>query len=286
MKERPILFSAPMVRALLDGTKTQTRRVMKPQPPEWAKHYYRCISTYSGIAEPRHYWASHERSSDAFDADEEFEIWPGQDKSEDPSDFDVYGLGGFESPFGSQENCIKKAARLWVRETFFAWGRWETRYSAKKRRDEWHFVDMTLECGHAYCYAADEVTPVTGRRNARVTPMWWKRPAIFMPRAASRIDLEVTEVRVERLHDISEADAIAEGIERNWSGDLGAGPNGYGGEGWVPECGWRHYLNSMDGDPAYTAVESYSSLWEQINGAGSWAANPWVWVVAFKVVRP
>lgn len=122
-----------------------------------------------------------------------------------------------------------------------------------------------------------------------VADAWpWRRsylPSMHCPRGLSRITLEVTAVRVERLQDISEADAIAEGIEPNWSGDLKVGPNGYGGEGWVPECGWRHYLNSMDGDPAYEPVESYRSLWESISGAGSWAANPWVWVVEFRVLE-
>jgi hypothetical protein len=148
--------------------------------------------------------------------------------------------------------------QIWVRETFFAWGRWETRFSAKKGRDEWHFVDMTLETGHAYCYVADGVQPalLAGKRDGGVTPKWWKRPAIFMPRAASRITLELTGVRVERLQDISEADAIAEG------------------------CGLGDYID-MPGPVSFK--RGYHILWESINGQGSWDLNPYVWVIEFNV---
>ena len=185
MSERGILFSAPMVRALLAGTKTQTRRAVKV--PEGIVH------------------------------------------------------ADLRSPYG------RPGDQLWVRETFFAYGRWDTRYNEKKQRDEWRFADMTRECGHSYLYAADNPdVPVEKGRSP--TPAWYTRPALFMPRAASRILLEVVSVRVERLQAISEHDAIAEGIE--------------GGVG--------------------NPVASYRSLWEQINGTGSWSANPWIWAVEFR----
>jgi hypothetical protein len=246
-----------MVRAILAGTKTQTRRAAKldtiPQHAEfsgWQDHRGRPAAMFS---------------------------WPGEDRDQQGRVTSTF-RGGLCCPYGQPGD------RLWVRETYFAFGRWETRFSAKKWRDEWHFVDMTLECDRAYQYDADGAPqmPVQQRRNAGVTPGWWKRPAIFMPRAASRITLEVTGVRVERLQEISEADAIAEGIEPNWLGDLAVGNNGFGGQGWTPDNGWKHYTNSIDGDPAFTPEESYRSLWESINGAGSWDANPWVWVVEFR----
>jgi hypothetical protein len=139
--------------------------------------------------------------------------------------------------------------RLWVRETFFAFGRWETRFNERKGRQEWYFVDMTLASGSSYRYEADDgprADPHT-RREAGGAPAWHKRPALFMPRAASRIVLEIVQVRIERLQDISVGDAIAEGI----------GPSD---------------------DP----VLAYRQVWERINGNGSWEVNPLVWVVEFR----
>jgi hypothetical protein len=166
--------------------------------------------------------------------------------------------------------------QIYVKETFFAWGRWETRFNAKKGRDEWHFVDMTLESGRRYGYDADEDVPLVGKRNAGVTPAWWKRPAIFMPRAAVRIWLEVVRVRIERLQDISEADSIAEGIER-----------GQQNLGW-----FRGFLEGDNPELKQSGRDfkvltaspklAYESLWTAINGAADWAANPYVWVVEFK----
>jgi hypothetical protein len=162
--------------------------------------------------------------------------------------------------------------QIYVKETFFAWGRWETRFSEKKGRDEWHFVDMTLECGKDYLYAADGVSDTQAfiKRRGGVEPMYWKRPAIFMPRAAVRIWLEVVSVRIERLQEISEADSIAEGIEQMPCS--------------IPDTKvWRNYMPGNGWTPHLAIPEnSYRSLWESINGAEDWAANPYVWVVEFK----
>lgn len=232
MKERPILFSAPMVRAILAGTKSQTRRVVKPQPPD---------------DKPRVAWYE-----------------PG-----------VMGWAPTESPslHWHRVRCPygQPGDRLWVRETFYAFGRWVTQFNAKKGRDEWHFVDMTLESGKAYIYPASDSQPqpMGGKRHkGGVTPTWWKRPAIHMPRWASRITLEVTGVRVERLQDISEADAMAEGCTQNHNGYFWGGPHAVSG------------LKQMA-----TATSAYRDLWEQINGPGSWDTNPWVWCVEFKRVE-
>jgi hypothetical protein len=113
------------------------------------------------------------------------------------------------------------------------------------------------------------------------------RPSIYMPRWASRIDLEITGVRVERLQDISEADAAAEGIKPNWIGsDL---------TGWSPEDhGYLPHDTDDEGnvpgvdiyDDCWTAKRCYQRLWESINGAGSWDANPWCWAVDFKRIKP
>lgn len=116
-------------------------------------------------------------------------------------------------------------------------------------------------------YRADYPDNVLGRYEnlPSAEAITWK-PSIHMPRALSRILLEVTAVRVERLNDCGEADAIAEGI--------------------APELdGWTDYSNpscQMCTNP----IDSYRSLWDSINGAGAWETNPWVWVVEFRRVQP
>jgi hypothetical protein len=187
---RSILFSGPMVRALLAGTKTQTRRAL--------------------------------RSSE--DAVQE----------------------------GGNKRFGEPGERLWVRETFFAFGRWDTRFNPAKGRDEWFFTDMTLASGQRWRYEADGGPGADphARREAGAAPAWHKRTALFMPRAASRIVLEIVGVRIERLQAISPEDALAEGFKPG----------------------------SVD-DP----VRAYRGVWERINGAGSWDADPLVWVLEFKL---
>lgn len=267
MKEIPILFSAPMVRALLAGTKTQTRRMVKPalSGREWVEQrvsggFWRCAdgepTCYTGV------WETHECA-------QQYPI---------------------RCPYGQPGD------RIWVRETYYAWGRWETRFSAKKGRDEWHFVDLTLDAGKAYLHTADgqQPQPMGGKRHrGGVTPTWWKRPAIFMPRAASRITLDVIGVRVERLQDISEADAMAEGCERLSDDEPGYVHRDEPDYKLCPQCGGtRLYtafnpatggaLPDTDCMKCDTYVKRYQHLWESINGPESWSANPWVWCVEFR----
>lgn len=196
MKERPILFSAPMVCAILDGKKTQTRRVIKPQP-EWM--------------EPEVVWTLRENGHSGTG-------WYAHNE-----DYPEEGSLFYHCPYGTPGD------RLWVRETF-------------------HTVD-----GASAFYRADyEHNPKGDKEHGIV----WT-PSIHMPRWASRITLKVTDVRVERLQDISEKDAWAEGCE-GFDDDVSGGKSGY--------C-------------------EYAELWEAINGKGSWEANPWVWVVEFREVE-
>lgn len=221
MKERPLLFSAPMVRATSAETKNQTRRMVK-------------LTANGHVKEPRGHRRWHPADPDA----------------------------GLACPYGQPGD------RLWVRETFYAWGRWETRFSVKKGRDEWHFIDMTLESGKSYLYAANgpQPQPMGGKRHkGGITPTWWKRPAIHMPRCASRITLEVTGVRMERLQDISIEDCKSEGA---WGPD----------ESIVDKVAQHFGIDILAANP-YLA---YRMLWESINGPGSWQANPLVWCVEFK----
>jgi hypothetical protein len=223
MKERPILFQGAMVRALLAGTKTQTRRAIGGVAPADA--------TSAGVffAPGKQY-------------DGEWNWLNG-----DPRDADSWSWVGepFRCPYGQPGD------RLWVRESFMhepADYCWEASVSIPSRPAE-------------TVYRADfpESRPGEG----------WK-PSIHMPRALSRVDLEVTNVRVERLQDISDADAIAEGIEP--------------AEGALHDE-WRNYTNPIE--YCFTPRGSYQTLWDSINGTGSWDANPWVWVVEFRrVVAP
>lgn len=225
MTERPILFSGPMVSAVLRDVepKTQTRRVVKGTALDWLE---------PGMFSPEY----------------------------------VAAPDSLLSPYGFAGD------RLYVRETFVAFGRWETRFSAKKGRDEWHFVDMTLETGRQYRYGG----ALPNAKRDSVTPTWWRRPAIHMPRAASRILLDVTGVRIERLQSISATDARAEGIEfqeHSIAGQICRSWKAYGSaDGWYPE--------GIDIAP----IHSYWSLWDSLNAASGfgWHTNPWVWVVEFR----
>ena len=203
MSDRPILFSAPMVRALLDGRKTQTRRVIKPQPSD-------------DIVRVNGYWFDHAR-----------------------------GVSGKEI------TRFMAGDRLWVRET---WQDVAEGYLTIYRADYPACVPPRFE----NVPALDELN----------TP--W-RPSIFMPRKASRLTLVVTDVRVERLQSISEVDAEAEGIE--FCSDLDP----------LGNCKWRHYTKPNTG--IWPPSASYETLWNSINGAGAWDANPWVVAVSFTVHR-
>lgn len=208
MKERPILFSGPMVRALLDGRKTQTRRTVKPQPSpniddlhgkdfrNRAPYVLRCYETDAPYG---------------FGFEDETTAW--------------------QCPYGQPGD------RLWVKETSII---------APKRfatPDDTCRIDSDGDPRFVQYIASHPNTEAAG---------WYKlkkSPSIFMPRWAARITLEIVSVRVERLQDISEADAKAEGVS--------------------------HSCDRMDSD-------AFFELWESINGPGSWAKNYWVWVIAFK----
>lgn len=216
MKSRPILFSAPMVRALLAGTKTQTRRIVKPQPP------LGCSYAINGAESHACCFATDNSS-----------VWvPPTPTSNDHRIACPHGAPG---------------DRLWVKETWWT-------------DSHWHGVKPTKlpqpgpdKPGAQIHYAA----------TSEVVPDGFLRPSLFMRRWMSRITLELTAVRVERLQDISEADAVAEGVDSTmpflWRADE-----------------WQNKTPN---------VARYAGLWELINGPGSWAENPWVWCVSFRRVE-
>ena len=223
MTDRPLLFSAPMVKALLAGTKTQTRRLLKI--PAWLD---------AGAA-----WA-------------------------DPG----LGAGGYLKAPATGGDTVERVRspyavgdRLWVRET------WAVGKCSDGLSPSMLSPGFWLHDNGGIWYAAG------GEPAAPVSPRSTWRPSIFMPRWASRLTLTVSDVRVQRLHEISEADAMAEGVctflestdSTRW-GNLSADDRAM--------MVRIHYGS---------AVKAYSHLWETINGADAWPVNPWVVAVTFTV---
>lgn len=231
MNEHPILFSAPMIRAILDGRKTVTRRVIK--------------ANYQFIEER-----------------DDGSSWPWREDLDHAEDH------WYPCPYG------KPGDTLWVRET---WAHVPTRDAANHVK--WH---GTLYTPRNCIYRADDpkLPPLRWGKEG-FEPFKWA-PSIFMPRWASRITLRIKSVRVERLQDISEDDAVAEGIEE--CGDFFGCP-----------C-WKCYDEPADDETdddeeavyADDPVGSFRSLWNSINrkrGFG-WNTNPWVWAISFERVEP
>jgi len=221
VKERPMFFSAPMVRAILEGRKTQTRRIMNPQPIHAQHHEWRGKVT----------------------RDAEHRMWCWKDLVLD--NIWDFPEGGDRKTVAAHCPYGVPGERLWVRETF---------------RDP-----DTLEF---FAYRADVGTH---RWRECIDPdncRW--RPAIFMRRADSRITLEITDVRVQRLQEISEQDAQAEGVDRYVMGH-GSVTN----DDCAIEPGYAMYGRFRLG---------FEELWDSINAKRGfdWASNPWVWALTFK----
>ena len=154
---------------------------------------------------------------------------------------------------------------LWLKESFYAFGRWEARFSKDLYRDEWRFVDLTLNSGLTYQYKQPADYLKTARSDPR--PCWWLRSSVFMPRRASRITLEITDVHKERLRDITDEQAIAEGFSA-----LHDGMHGY----------FANHLPPPSAGISTTPVIAFAVFWQSLNGVESWDDNPWVWVVGFR----
>lgn len=212
LRERPIIFSAPMVRALLDGRKTQTRRIVNPRGVTGELR----IRAARFLNETLGWEFHHDRTARGIDA--------------------TIML----SPYGAPGD------RLWVRESFRqAPGSMSVHYRADP----------------------DEVSGGP-----------W-RPSIHMPRAFSRITLELTAVRVHRLQQISPADAVAEGAR--YFPDIPAGPHGDNGTRWQMA---RESPKNTD-ECLSTAPLAFGNAWNVIHGKRApWASNPWVWVLTFRRV--
>ncbi|HHH3032401.1 TPA: hypothetical protein ACPZXY_004124 [Serratia marcescens] len=215
MKERPVIFNSEMVRAILDGRKTQTRRIVKVQPEP--------SKTRAGD-----FWFSSKKLESMVHVSD---FMPGNSPIADCHLF-------------FQEHCCpfgQVGDRLWVRETFA--GHYLDDDQIQDIKDDRNKAEDLCEYRADYSDDADCVDGWT--------------PSIHMPRWASRITLEITAVRVERLNDISEEDAKAEGVKA----------------GVCP--GHEHMMHQV----------AFSELWQSIYGAENWSANPWVWVIEFKHVE-
>lgn len=243
MTDHQILFAAPMVRALLDGRKTQTRRILPESAFTWDKFVNRSFSGWQ-----------------------------------------VEKLG--PSRFILKANCvgaeivtpIQAGDRLWVKETHYLWGHWEKvpteeplrgfdpdgPRKMKRRfiRDESKAIEFDVE----------------PHRLTKGMPIaqygLYKRPSLFMQKIDSRLTLTVTDVRVQRLQDISEQDAIAEGIEK--IGQIKGVPT------------WANYSNGptlLSDGGLIMATASFHSLWDSINGPDAWDASPWVVAYTFTVEK-
>jgi len=245
MTDRPILFSAEMVRAILDGRKKQTRRVIKPQP--------------TGATS----WLPHIEASG---------FYPDKISAKPERLVCKYG---------------KPGDQLWVRET---WGAvWPADEPVPLRQCEIEYrADLPPGCtDRPGEWPADE-------GNGPEVPKW--RPSIHMPRWASRITLRIAGIRVERLQDISEDDARAEGCEARpfpgpwWQGyrDLGDGQLFHQQAIGEAAPDWMIEPKKMPPTPwlDLSARDGFRSIWMGLHGPGAWDENPWVWVISFERVKP
>lgn len=221
MKERPIIFNTTMVKAIIEGRKTQTRRLVKPQPKFFkgnaGGHWWRCTHVQSMVRV--------------------------EEELQNPGEY-YKGFIDEVNPFG------KKGDRLWVRETF-------------------RFYDSD-ECPHADfpCGCPRNGTPLFKASHDCGDGEKWK-PSIHMPRSASRIMLEITKIRIEQLNQISNQDAVQEGLLK------------------LPASG-RYVVNRGDqyfGAASTNPTEVFKWMWESIYGSRAWELNPWVWVVEFNVIQ-
>lgn len=210
-----ILFKPEMVNAILEGRKTQTRRL-------------NCLKMVNKNPDV---WEIFKKSAGA------------------NQPYSCYSKNDIETVFDLKQP-YQAGNVLWVREQYCETSR--------------EYIDKIS--GLPYVYKASAKGPDA---DEVMKEFGWKwKPSIHMPKAACRIFLEITEVRVERLKDISTNDAIAEGINKLVDQD-----------GWIV---YHHTFNPPDSERFGNAIAAYKNLWNSINGANSWQANPFVWAITFK----
>ena len=237
MKEHPLLMKGPLVRATLEGRKTQTRRPIKCGCNE----LHECGNPVKlfgdwGLSNPPH----------QYDGEEDLYGWRGKRPKVGEwietvqTDVDDCLTSRVPSPLG------KAGDRLWVRETFQAWRK------VGHESDEWEPIGVK---------AASFGDTIEYRATSKSTGPW--TPSIHMPRWACRLVLPLVSVRVERVQDITEDDARAEGLRRT-------------------ENGWTDGATGYD---VTSARAAFQELWASIYGQASWDVNPWVWVAEWKEIE-
>lgn len=243
MKEIPMLFSTPMVQALLDGRKTMTRRLKGLELINMETDKWTPIEVDSPFKPTDIFW---------FEGDGEriaVRCPYGQ-----PGDLiyvrETWGVGSRPDPFvGSVDGFEYKADEM--------------------------FIDEVESLPIYPCEAFD-----FGNYDKK----GW-RPSIHMPKIAARLWLQVTDIRVKRLQDISEEDAKAEGVKPAHCDSNEKCPSSLCREKCSAIGEWWNYLEpNGEGFPAFSAKESFETLWQSIDGPESWAANPWVWCISFNVI--
>lgn len=248
IKERPILFSTPMVCAILEGRKTVTRRAINPQP--------KIVRAQDGTK--------------FLDLPGKGPLWKNDEEH--------------KCPYGKPGDII------WVRETHYRYGFWVRNSLTKKGNQKWKFVaenDTVL-----YFDNPPATFKISRDKKDPLRPAWYKRLGRFMPKFACRLRLEIQSIGVEPLQDITEEDAIREGCrpviyEDFWEGyfDRGDGTLYRASKGIGSEPPPLEMINPMKvsmNDLNKSAKQSFESLWQSINGAESWNANPWVWRIEFR----
>ncbi|HCE8859447.1 TPA: hypothetical protein NHV36_004673 [Klebsiella michiganensis] len=232
MTERGMIFNSEMVRAILDGRKTQTRRIVKPQPDISSK------DNLSGV------WLDKPLNGLLLPKIQDIAI---------------------HCPFGMSGD------QIWVRETWATLGNedgccvdWEDNLCKGDERSAARIYRASCEQrpgDYSLWSIPDDAYWKPHTKDHKFEGAW--RPSIHMPRWASRILLEITNVRVEQLNVISERDAQAEGVAKLQGGF------------------WQHYQPSWT-QHQLSARGSFVTLWKSIYGEESWNSNPWVWVIEFK----
>jgi hypothetical protein len=228
----PMLFSTEMVRAIISDNKTVTRRAVKKSNSD-------CTSSFAELD-----FNDAVRDNIFNDKDQYLKVLRPIDDTRHRV-FCKYYIGDI----------------IWVRETFYSYGHWTTiTENGKSKRN---FQDLTRDSNYLYQYFTDWA-PQKEFKNGQLG--WFKRPALFMPKEACRLFLQITSVRIERLQEITNEQALKEGIKVLEKDEAYFD--------YLEECG--SYA---------TPRGSFTSLWCKINGQASWDANPYVWVIGFKRIN-